>query len=214
MCVYAGQGLPLRVGSRARRRADARTPHTHTLARHSSARRCAAGTSEERLDVDSGATTDDLRRLLADRFPGLADLLPGCALARNGGARTHSLQLMPRAGRASLCCAATHGPAPRPSRLRHRHRADGRGRRARGAASGERRVTRETRVRFTFSAALGLGCLVHAPRSYPSLPNATTVYKTACLCSLSARVERHEGRCESGREPTTATREINRNPRS
>mmetsp|Transcript_34540 Transcript_34540/g.108473 ORF Transcript_34540/g.108473 Transcript_34540/m.108473 type:complete len:82 (+) Transcript_34540:55-300(+) len=43
-----------------------------------------AGTSEERLDVDSGATTDDLRRLLADRFPGLADLLPGCALARNG----------------------------------------------------------------------------------------------------------------------------------
>jgi len=170
VCAYAGQGLPLRVGSRARRRADARTPHTHTLARHSSARRCAAGTSEERLDVDSGATTDDLRRLLADRFPGLADLLPGCALARNGGARTHSLQLMPRAGRASLCCAATHGPAPRPSRLRHRHRADGRGRRARGAASGERRVTRETRVRFTFSAALGLGSLGPRTTELPISP--------------------------------------------
>ena len=171
MCVqYAGQGLPLRVGSRARRRADARTPHTHTLARHSSARRCAAGTSEERLDVDSGATTDDLRRVLADRFPGLADLLPGCALARNGGARTHSLQLMPRAARASLCCAATHGPAPRPSRLRHRHRADGRGRRARGAASGERRVTRETRVRFTFSAALGLGSLGPRTTELPISP--------------------------------------------
>jgi len=32
--------------------------------------------------------TTRLRGLLLEKFPGLAEILPGCAIARNGGAAT------------------------------------------------------------------------------------------------------------------------------
>jgi len=45
----------------------------------------AADTSEEYLNVEDATDTVVIRTLLIEHFPGLATILPGCALARNGG---------------------------------------------------------------------------------------------------------------------------------